>query len=599
MRKSTLFDFLNGYEEAAYSTGSSKSEKSFFVRKYSGSLSHHAKKFSSNPIYKFFLALSRRVTFTSSRTFGAAALTFGILTLVFHFTTELFEMYETNTVTSLIIGILSSVLSVPFLITDRPLSVLAGENALTSYVFFDFLCMRKVYYTGTEKGIPIYVGAILGIIPVAIAFFIPTWAVLLGITALAVVYIAFLSPEFGFFVSLILLPYMSYIPYSTEFLLVIIAVAMLSFLRKTVFGKRILNLEQYDLFVILFMLAILLSGLYNGTVASFGATLEFVVFALGYMIVSNVVTNRRLCDRTISAVALSSVPVALVSFVTVFSALADGTVRDRLSEGVKSTFESTDTLAAFLIVAIIFAVILIKQSHGGLRALYTAVMVLDVFALAISGELFALFALLLSIGAYFALRVKRFSGVLLLVLAAVPYTIFLLPDVARDKIFELLPTNLTASETLALWRECLASLREHVFLGMGVGSSSFADEISGFLDAENLFLGLALEAGCIAFAIFVLMLAVRLRHRAHYMGYIKGTEIGTAEPLIETAMFALLAYGATDFLWSDGTMFYLFIVVFGLGSATLRIAKKEHDDRTLYYRDIKQHDFSVLDIHIR
>lgn len=599
MAKSTFLDFLNGYEESEYTSEKRKTEKNFFVRKYSGSLSRHAKKFSNNIFYRFFSLVSRRVTFTSSRTFGAASLTFGLLTLVFHFTTELFEIHEMNAVTALIIGALFSVLAIPFLISDKPLSVLVTEIPVTNYIFFDFLCMRRVYYTGNERGIPIYVGVLVGIIPVIIAFFVPIWAVLLGITAIAVAYIAFLSPEFAFFASLILLPYMKYIPYSTEFLLVLIVVATLSFLRKTLFGKRILHFEQYDALVILFMLAIFLSGLYNSSVSSFEATLEIFILCFGYMLVSNIVTNRRLCDRTISAIVFSSLPVAVVSFVTVFGALARGNAEAVLDEGISSTFTSTDTLAVYLIVAIIFSVVLIKENHGTLRAIFTAIMVLDLFALALSGELFALFALLLSVGAYYALKIKKFSGIVLFLLQGVPYAIFLLPDAAREQVFELLPTNLTASETLSLWRECLSSLREHIFLGMGVGSSNFADEIPGFLDAENLFLGLALEAGGIAFILFALMLIVRVRHRTNYLGYIKGTQIGTAEPLIETAIFALLSYGATDFLWSGRSMFYLFIVVFGLGSATLRIAKKDHDDRMLYYEDMKQTDFSVLDIQIK
>ena len=326
---------------------------------------------------------------------------------------------------------------------------------------------------------------------------------------------------------------------------------------------------------------------------------EMLIYCLGYILVSNIVTNRRLCDRTVSAVVLSSLPVAVTSLVKIFAALADGTAESLLEAGISSTFASTDTLGAFLIVAIIFSVILIKESHGTLRVLYTAIMVLDVFALALSGELFALFALLLAVGAYFALKMKKFSGPALLLLSLAPYAVFLLPDSARELAFELLPTNLTAGETLDLWGKCLTELREHIFLGTGVGTSSLANEIPGFIDAENLFIGIALEAGVIAFLSFALMIIVRLRHRTNYIGYIKGTQIGTAEPLIETAVFALISYGATDFLWSERSMFYLFIVAFGLGSATLRIAKKDHDDRTLYYEDTKQHDFSVIDIQLK
>ena len=40
----------------------------------------------------------------------------------------------------------------------------------------------------------------------------------------------------------------------------------------------------------------------------------------------------------------------------------------------------------------------------------------------------------------------------------------------------------------------------------------------------------------------------------------------------------LIVYGAFNYIWKDMVMYYLFWCVFCIGSAALRISKREHDD---------------------
>ena len=61
----------------------------------------------------------------------------------------------------------------------------------------------------------------------------------------------------------------------------------------------------------------------------------------------------------------------------------------------------------------------------------------------------------------------------------------------------------------------------------------------------------------------------------------------------------LMAYGAFNYIWADMTMYYLFWCVFGLGSATLRVAKNEFDESAAYFRDGSTEDASSIDIAIK
>jgi hypothetical protein len=53
-----------------------------------------------------------------------------------------------------------------------------------------------------------------------------------------------------------------------------------------------------------------------------------------------------------------------------------------------------------------------------------------------------------------------------------------------------------------------------------------------------------------------------------------------------------------NYIWSEPTAYYIFWCIFGMGSATLRVARKDYDDRVLYYEETSAVDSSVIDIEI-
>ena len=62
---------------------------------------------------------------------------------------------------------------------------------------------------------------------------------------------------------------------------------------------------------------------------------------------------------------------------------------------------------------------------------------------------------------------------------------------------------------------------------------------------------------------------------------------------------SLIILGTTYYLFESMEITYLFWFVFGLGSAALRVAKRERDDKILYYEDTKSSDFSVAEVKIK
>lgn len=116
------------------------------------------------------------------------------------------------------------------------------------------------------------------------------------------------------------------------------------------------------------------------------------------------------------------------------------------------------------------------------------------------------------------------------------------------------------------------------------------------MNSHNLFLELAAEAGAVALVALLAILLVRMRHRITYRRYLRHSDINLVSSAAGAAIIALLSIGAVSYIWQDLSVFYIFWCIFGIGSATLRIAKQENDDRVLYYqidRDVDNFDVSV------
>ncbi len=604
MAKKALFDFINGYEEPDSVGGRSITGKRFFSRSYSGSMTKEKQRIKSMRLFGILGSLSRLISYTSTKVYGAASLTFGLSTLLLHFVKDYFGAYSAAPTSSLIIGIAFSLFAVPFLLFDRPISLFLQDFVITDYIFFEFFCIKRTYRSENVPSAPTLLGVIGGGALALLGYFVPVWILAVSIGAAIFVYVAFLSPEFAFLSSQLVLPYLNYIPYSNIIFSVLIALCAMSFLRKAVSGKRVVFFEQYDALILLFLLFVLVSGIFVKGVESFAGAVVMLVMAIGYFLSGNIVTNRRLADRVTGAVVISSIPAAFVAFGEIIYYAVKGRALQALRAGISSTFSAPDVFAVFLIVSITFTVALIKQSRGFARVFYSTVIIIDCAALLLTGELFAIFALSLGVLAYFALKARAWSAVLLPVLFLIPYFILFLPESVLAALFSILPTTLGIIDLLALWRTSFSIFRKNIFIGIGIGGESFEEEMAehgifGISDSNNLFLELGLEAGVFALAVFVILLLVRLRHRAAYYSYVKSSQVSTLAPIISVSIFCLLCLGATDYIWSDASMFYLFWCVFGLGSATLRVAKKEHDDRVLYYEDTRRTYSSAVDVQIR
>ncbi len=575
---------------------SRKRSADFPSKALSGAMTKSMKRTLSSRFFRFERAFSHLLSHVSARAYGAIMLSFGLLSLILYF----LGIYPDRGMVTPIIALSFSVLAIPFLLSDKSLPYILQRYSLTDFIIFDFLGIKRTNKADQNQNVPAFAAILIGVALSLMGCLVPLWQVVTVVGIAIFVYISFVSPEFVFFVSFLVLPYSSLVPRSEIIFPCIVGLALLSFVRKVLYGKRVINLEKYDLCIGLFLFMILISGIFLKGVSSFSRSVEMVIMAAGYMLAGNIIANRRLADRIINSLIFTSTIPAIISIVQLAVAFWKAA---SLSISVDGVLARADGVAVYLLAAVIFAASLARHSAGILRAAYIVSAVLNFVALLISGEIFAIIALILSIPAYRVLRSNRRLWLKIPLLLALPYLLFIVPEAYLDRIFYYAPSLGTAHEMLVLWGKCLMTLGNNLLFGIGIGAESFAEEMAkvdilGYPDSGNLFIEIGLEAGIFALLFFLLILVVRMRHRRSYFPYVRSSQVSTNAVISEVCMFAFISYGCMNYIWSDISAYYLFWTVFGIGSATLRVAKREHDDLVFYYEDLMAQDSSALDVEI-
>lgn len=599
MAKQNVFKAMKGYAKSFPGLSGRAKPNAFPSHVLSGRITPRVKRLLSSKPFKFMKAITRFFSRISSRAYGTSVLSLGLVTLILYF---LGLSYDMSAVTP-IIGSVISILSVPFLLFDKPLSILFQDFAVTDYIFFEFFCIKRLNQMDTARHIPLIISFAFGVIVALAGYFVPVWVLMCGFVAFLFFCLTMISPEFAFFLSLMILPYAEYIPYSSVILVSMVSISALSFARKVVFGKRVMYLERYDLFIGIMMLFILISGIFIKGFSSFAWSLELVLLALGYTLSSNVIANRRLADRAILSIVISSFVPALISIVKFIITLAGSNTSTFADLVNSSVFKSSGVCAVFMMISIFYSSAMIIQSQGIRRFMFMLITLADIACLLISGELIALITLVLGTATFFTLKYPKISAWILIALPIVPYSIALLPETAIESLLLLVPSFNSSNELFDLWSSSISAFVDNIFFGIGIGNESFIEEIAkyGISHADNsanLFIEIGLEAGIFTLISFVILLFLRVFHRSSYHFYVNNSELNVLAPISTLCTLTLVAYGAFNYIWADPSSYYLFWCVFGIGSAALRVAKKENDDRMLYYEDTRAAYSSAIDINI-
>lgn len=589
MAKRNLLDLLFGYEQ---NEGEGKGKR-FASREVSGSVAHRSNSRLLHNINELIGKIFDMIAYTSTRTYGLFLGSFGLLTLIIHFAKDYLGLGADISPAVIIISVLFAVIAVPFMSFDKPTATAMQEFRLTDRLFFEFFCMQRMPKKSVELTLHPLVGVILGSLLAILGAFVPVTWIAIGIGVAVYVFLTLTSPEFSIFLIFLVIPYFPMMQQSELILAGLVSVTLISFTRKTYEGKRIYYFEKYDLLILFMLLIVVVSGAVIGGEGSLLSSLVMLILGFGgYVLTGSLVVNRRLADNVIKANIFASLPISVIAIIEFFESKVGG-AED--FSGVRGSFGSSDMLAAYLLTVSVFIIyFILARTHFAAKLIYSVYLITTLFAMAVTLRPWVIVAIMSGLIFYFAFKARNISGILFGVIGFLPYLFLFLPDRWLSFIGELAPmTFLGFDEYIGVWIESRGIFLDNIWLGVGTGD---------FMDAPytaNFLLQIALEAGVLVLLVFLAIFLTRLQHRTIYAPYIKNSEVSLITDFADISIMVLLVYGLFTPLWSAPTIYYLFWCTFALGSAVLRVSKREFDERVGYFSDGAGHDSSSIDIAIR
>ncbi len=610
MDRKDLRGLLNGYELPSQSSSDARISygKTFYAKRISGIGA--TRTIHTTRLNHFLHQFVRTIYFIPCRAFGAFFLSLGLVTLLSHFAHFYFLKDGQDVFIPLVFGILETILSIFLLVSEKPLAIALQDGRLSEYLLYEFFCFRRVYRNHKTTKISPFFAAFLGCLLAVLGYFITPQRLMIFFFAVIFLILSISSPEFPFYLTLLLLPLFPLLEHPTITLCALVLISFLSFMRKVYMGNRVFALEQYDLLIFLFAAFYLTAGIFRGGRESLESSIGFVSLLLGYTLASNLIANRRHAHRAVGALLFSSIPVSGFGIYQYILGLAKDDWMDEGFAGVidgriTSTFDNPNILAVYLLSISVISFGFMLESRGADKKMFYGIC----FFLSLAALIFtwcrgAWIALLIAIPAYLCLRFFRRPGFLLSLIFLIPALLFLLPEAMQLRLLSILDlSDSSIAYRLSIFRSSIAMLKDRPLLGIGLGTETFYEQFRVYAEegvvaphSHNLLLQIGCQVGIFPLITFILLFSSRMRHLSVYSRYIRHGSMRIITVFGTLALFALLIFGMTDYIWFAPPMQYLFFVLFGMGSASLRIAKEEADDRLNYHGDARRADSSVIDI---
>ena len=546
--------------------------------------------------------IGRSLSYSSTRSYGSFMLSFGLVSLLLNFGEYYFMDEPEVSAQTLITCMVVAALSIPLLIFDKPICIAAQDLPLTDHLLFEFFAIKRMHRGVEHPSIPPLAALFLGFIPATLGFFLPIWWVILGLFLIVVVTVAFTSPEFPMILTLLSLPYISAFPHSTVIISVMSIICFLAYALKVMVGKRVFHFDLYDVIILLAMTVVFISGTVGLGDNSLINALLFISLMLGYFPATNIIVNRRLADSAIKSVIVSAVPIAVISIIEFIVELPSTSYEapSYSTPGTSALFSTPMALAAFLLVCAILTLVFASEKKNKLsRSVYFFIFTMELGVLGLIMQPEAWVSALVALLAYPILKSRKIPLDVLVILIAIPYLIFLLPNTFLDTVSDYFDLSMSYSAKLGAFRRAFGVFVDNIWLGIGNGEGAYMKAVGRVKDGTfNALLGISVEFGIFLLILIVFMIILWLRQLSYYRLYVRNSLVCTTGDMAALAIIALLALGAFDYIFSDVSVFYLFWSVFAISTASLRTAKKEHDDRLGYYSDSRSSESSALDIGI-
>ena len=555
------------------------------------------KGFENSVILNFIMTKLRRMLLYSISVYGVFLFTFGVYTgIVYFLSVYAFNLKETEFI-NLAFGIGIMLVSIPLMMSKKQLSVALCESIIMRFVLFEVLGVRYESIdikSGNGSISKLNIAFIFGMLLGLLTYFVSPLYIFVGIILLLGAYVLLMIPEFGIVALLFATPFLP-----TMLIAAFTIYVAMCYVLKLIRGKRTLKFELIDFSVMVFMLLMILGGVFSvSPSASIKPALLYVCFILGYFLVVNLIRTSEWVKRCVVSIALSSFIVAAYGVYENFFGMADTTWQDEemfedIRGRVVSTFENPNVLAEYLIMTLLFtAVLFIISKNVGKKMIYLVMGGVGAACLIFTWSRGAWLGLL--IGLFLFLLIYNSKSILLMIfgLMSVPFLPFVLPQNIIDRFLSIGSIKDTStSYRVNIWRAVIDMIKDHFASGIGVGEGAFAVvypeySLAGIESAphsHNLFLQIVVELGIFGLIVFIAAVIIFMQSNFSLYNRIQFIKRYKADRLLSAAGFcgivSILAQGMTDYIWYNYRVFFIFWLIFGLTIAIRRSALAEWIER--------------------
>lgn len=482
-------------------------------------------------------------------------------------------------------------LCIPLLYCKKTLSESLCNSLIAGGLLFSFCRLPEPILTDGPKGKERTLLAVgFALLCVSVRYFFPSVSVFLLIGTWVLLRLLLAVPELCTVAVLFGLPFFNLFSHSTVILLASVAVIGMGWLQKVAAGRRTVRFELPDLFVLLFGILFVASGLLGeGGKASALAGSTFAFLLSGWFFTRNLLQSSLWRNRAIGAICLSS---AICSAYGVFRYFAgkeplawvDLSRFSDIGGRVCATFSNPNVLSVYLLLTLpFFWVKLAETGKPRIRRFLYAIGSGTVgLCLVLTWSRGAWLGLIASSVFFLLCCSRKTAGSLFLIPLPVALAAPFLPHSLSNRFFSI--GSLSESSIryrLYTWRGVLRMLRAYP-LGIGVGDVAFTSvfpryAVSGterVMHTHNLFLQIATQLGLFGLLLFLLFLLVTVLCTAFVLksaiGQNRVVAIGAASALIGVGIM-----GFFDDVWYHYGMFYLFFAVVALLTLSATVVWEE------------------------
>ncbi len=506
---------------------------------------------------------------------------FGVYTIVIYLVKRFIPGIGTADLSYLIVGIITTVLSLPLLlskisIADAIKKSYFGNLLFTeAFGFSDETFNNKLVPSKGKSWIMLLIGLAVGLL----TFFVSPLSVLGAIFLLIVAVIIAVAPEIGIFISIVLLPFFVFLPYGTISLRFLIVDTAFFYLLKLVRGKRTFKLELSDTFVLLFGLVILFSGAFSaGGVITHENAVTLTIFLCCYFLIVNLMKTEKWATRCAIAFVTSATVSALLSVVSYLLKITDNSFLSFVDG-------KTRMFSIFSIVALPLALAAVKLSkEKNQKRLARLSCFILVSSVIITVQFDFILALVISALVFYMFYNKKASRVFLLAVFVIPILPLLLPEFFFDFIWNsTFASGSSLMDKVKVWDGVIDAAKNYILSGVGFGNKAFSEVYPFYATADNasvaqgysFVLQMLLSVGvigCLVFCVAMFFVAQKL------FEYIKKPENKNSKVYviaIVSSICGAFALGIFEYIWYDFEIFCAFWIIAAIGCAFVRAGNAE------------------------